>query len=96
MRADIYGVRAVIEMDGVPIKIEFLSENRIELSGSIHHAFGVPTLSRVDMYAEKLLANADRWADRSVMCQRRLKSDPFGGQIAEIKLTPLGSFTVSG
>lgn len=29
--------------------------------------FGVPVLSRDCMYAEKLLANADRWADTAVL-----------------------------
>lgn len=35
-------------------------------AGAIDPVLGVPTLSREDMYAEKLLANADRFGDVSV------------------------------
>ena len=67
VRADRYGIRTVLEVDGAPIKIEIVSEGRIAIRGGPHPVFGVPTLSREDMYAEKLLANADRGADRSAL-----------------------------
>lgn len=67
VRADRYGIRTFALVDGVPIKFEIVSEGRIEVSGSMDSVFGVPTLSHEDMYAEKLLANADRCADRSVL-----------------------------
>jgi hypothetical protein len=49
------------------IKFEIIREARIGLHGAVDERFGIPVLSREDMYAEKLLANADRWADRAVM-----------------------------
>ena len=65
VRPDMYGIRTVVEVDGEAIKIEIVSEGRIALKGSLHPIFGVPTLSREDMYAEKLLANADRGLDKA-------------------------------
>jgi len=65
VRADMYGIRTVVEVDGEAIKVEILSEGRIPLEGSLDPVFGVPTLSREDMYAEKLLANADRGLDKA-------------------------------
>lgn len=67
VRADRYGIRTFVRVDGVPIKFEIVSEGRIDISGSINLLFGVPTLSREDMYAEKLLANADRCGDFSML-----------------------------
>ncbi|WP_206047006.1 nucleotidyl transferase AbiEii/AbiGii toxin family protein [Noviherbaspirillum denitrificans] len=66
VRADRYGIRTFVCVDGIPIKFEIVCEGRFDVSGSTDVALGVPTLSRVDMYAEKLLANADRCTDRSV------------------------------
>lgn len=66
VRADRYGIRTFVLVDGTPIKFEIVSEGRIDITGNIDPAFGVPTLSREDMYAEKLLANADRCGDVSV------------------------------
>ncbi|MFL9610988.1 nucleotidyl transferase AbiEii/AbiGii toxin family protein [Methylobacillus sp. Pita2] len=59
VRADIDGVRTAILVDGVKIKFEVIRESRIELVGGINE-FVVPSLSRVSLFAEKLLANADR------------------------------------
>lgn len=67
VRADRYGIRTFVCVDGVPIKFEIVSESRIDISGSTDLLFGVPTLSREDMYAEKLLANADRCGDLSML-----------------------------
>jgi len=66
VRADRYGIRTFVRVDGTPIKFEIVSEGRIDVSGSMDPVFGVPTLSQEDMYAEKLLANADRCGDLSV------------------------------
>lgn len=63
LRRDAYGIRSWVDMEGTPVKIEIVSEARINLEGSMNEQFGVPTLGRHDMYAEKLLANADRGAD---------------------------------
>ena len=65
IRTDQYGIRAMLRVGDVNIKFEIISEGRI--------AFDTPkgkdcvgdivTLSRVDLVASKLLANADRWND---------------------------------
>lgn len=66
VRADRYGIRTFLRVDGVPVKFEIVSEGRIQIEGAMDPKTGVPTLSRVDMYAEKLLANADRYRDKAV------------------------------
>ncbi len=67
MRADQYGIRTILQVQETKIKFEIVREARIGLRGAVSERFGVPLLARDDMYAEKLLANADRWADRAVM-----------------------------
>lgn len=57
--------RAVV--DGIPIKVEFVLEGRISIGGKLDSELGVPVLERADMYAEKLLANADRCLDASAL-----------------------------
>ena len=66
VRADRYGIRTFLLSDGVPVKFEIVSEGRIHIDGCVDPVTGVPTLSRTDMYAEKLLANADRCTDKAV------------------------------
>ncbi|GAA0259845.1 nucleotidyl transferase AbiEii/AbiGii toxin family protein [Rhodanobacter caeni] len=60
-------ISAFLEIDEVPIKVEFVLEGRIGIGGAFHPELGVPCLDRDDMYAEKLLANTDRAMDRSQM-----------------------------
>lgn len=67
MKADQYGIRTFLEIQDTKIKFEIVRESRVPLSGEFDDAFGVPVLSREDMYLEKLLANADRCHDKSVM-----------------------------
>jgi hypothetical protein len=64
LRTDQYGLRTFVEIDGVPIKFEIVREARIGLAGAPSAEFGVPLLSRGDLFAEKLLANVDRVNDR--------------------------------
>lgn len=59
IRADSDGVRTAFAFDGINIKFEVIREPRIELVGYIDE-FPVPSLSRASLFAEKLLANADR------------------------------------
>ena len=66
VRADRYGIRTFLLSDGVPVKFEIVSEGRIPIDGTVNPVTGVPTLSRIDMYAEKLLANTDRYNDKAV------------------------------
>ncbi|MEP6723430.1 MAG: nucleotidyl transferase AbiEii/AbiGii toxin family protein [Variovorax sp.] len=68
VRADQYGLRTVIGLDGVGIKFKIMREARIELAqpGPEDRQCGLATLTPLDMAASKLLANSDRWADDSV------------------------------
>lgn len=66
VRSDQYGVRSVLEVEGVAIKFEIVREGRIELVGGNNMDLPVQTLSRVDLFAEKLLANTDRFNDEAV------------------------------
>lgn len=68
IRADQYGLRTQIRAGESTIKFEIVLEARIELTvpGSDDRVCGVQTLVPVDLAAQKLLANTDRWADDSV------------------------------
>jgi hypothetical protein len=67
VRADRDGIRAVLVVEGTPIKFEIVREARIGLECTDVPEIPVPCLARVDLFAEKLLANADRFGDRSAM-----------------------------
>jgi len=69
LRADQYGLRTMLQVDGVDIKFEIVLEGRIELEppGADDRLCGVSTLTPLDMVASKLLANSDRWRDDTVM-----------------------------
>ncbi|CAN1210849.1 Nucleotidyl transferase AbiEii/AbiGii toxin family protein [Tumidithrix helvetica PCC 7403] len=62
-----YGIRFPVEVDGTIIKFEIVAEGRITFEPPSHYDWlPVACLSLVDCFAEKLLANADRWLDTSV------------------------------
>jgi len=65
-RFDRYGIRMFLVYKNQPIKFEIVREERIPVSGELDENLGVPVLSTSDMFAEKLLANADRCLDRAV------------------------------
>lgn len=65
--ADRYGIRTVIEAGDEKLKFEIILEGRIGLSGGAADALPVPALDARSCYAEKFLANADRWNDESVL-----------------------------
>ncbi len=67
VRADRDGIRTVLSAGGTPIKFEIVREARIELSAMTVPDLPVPCLSITDLFAEKLLANADRYADKSAL-----------------------------
>jgi hypothetical protein len=69
VRADQYGIRTLLQVDGADIKFEIVLEGRIELeaSGPQDRQCGVATLTPLDMATSKLLANSDRWRDDAVM-----------------------------
>lgn len=68
IRADQYGIRSAVRVDGIDIKFEIVLEARIELEspGPQDRVGDIATLTPLDMAASKLLANSDRWADDSV------------------------------
>src|SRR5688500_4218064 len=63
VRTDQYGIRTQVRAGGSIIKFEIVLEARIELAqpGAEDRLCGVSTLAPLDLAAEKLLANADRW-----------------------------------
>jgi hypothetical protein len=68
IRADQYGIRTQVQMDGQPIKLEIVREARIALEPPVADdtVCGVSTLTRLDLATSKLLANSDRQADDGV------------------------------
>lgn len=68
VRADQYGIRTQLQVDGQLIKFEIVLEARIVLAapGAGDEICGIATLTPLDMAASKLLANSDRWPDDGV------------------------------
>ncbi|APW43596.1 nucleotidyl transferase AbiEii/AbiGii toxin family protein [Rhodoferax saidenbachensis] len=68
IRADQYGIRTQVQMDGQAIKLEIVREARITLEPPLDDdtVCGVSTLTRLDLATSKLLANSDRQADDGV------------------------------
>jgi len=62
---DQYGLRTVVRLKGQPIRFEVVREGRIDLRGHFDEDLRIPALVAADMFAEKLLANADRCQDRA-------------------------------
>ncbi|NMO02346.1 nucleotidyl transferase AbiEii/AbiGii toxin family protein [Gordonia sp. TBRC 11910] len=64
---DQYGIRSLIGT-GTPIKFEIVREGRIEFDhpGTGDEVCGIASLTTHDLVASKILANDDRWADRSL------------------------------
>jgi hypothetical protein len=69
VRADRYGIRTFFQVDELKVKFEIVAEGRISLSSVLLPLVPLHCLDRTSCFAEKLLANADRWADKSV-CSR--------------------------
>jgi hypothetical protein len=63
IRKDQYGIRTQVRSGESTIKFEIVLEARIDLAapGDEDSICGVRTLAPIDLAAEKLLANADRW-----------------------------------
>ena len=68
VRKDQYGIRTRVRSGDSAIKFEIILEARIGLAlpEDYERICGIQTLALVDMAAEKLLANADRWNDAAV------------------------------
>lgn len=65
--ADRYGIRTFVQMGDEKIKFEIVSEGRIAIAGGMEPGCPVPVLAPVSCFAEKFLANADRWNDESFL-----------------------------
>lgn len=64
VRADQYGLRFPVVVEGATIRVELIREARIVLGAADHASWThVPLLSIPDLFAEKLLANSDRGLD---------------------------------
>lgn len=66
-RVDRYGIRFVVaaERSAPPLKVEIVSEGRIDLAGTTDPALPVQRIVDSDLVASKLLANADRFLDEA-------------------------------
>lgn len=70
IRADQYGLRFPVIVGDTSIRVEMIREARIMLGPAERAAWTlVPLLSITDAFAEKLLANSDRWADRDELAR---------------------------
>jgi Nucleotidyl transferase AbiEii toxin, Type IV TA system len=67
VRADQYGIRTIFDIEGEPVKFEIVLEARIRATATKIKSIPVPVLDRTSCYAEKWLANADRWNDKPVL-----------------------------
>lgn len=81
LRADQYGIRTQVRSAGAVIKFEIVFEARIafDVPGPQDEVCGVATLAPVDLAAEKLLANADRWPDDGVFSRDLIDLAMQGG-----------------
>lgn len=68
VKIDQYGIRCALDIDGTPVKLEIVFEGRVHLADPLpeQRVNGVWTLAHEDQVATKLMANSDRWADKSV------------------------------
>jgi hypothetical protein len=70
IRTDQYGLRFPVVVGGASIRVELIREARITLGPAERASWtSVPILSVPDAFAEKLLANSDRWADRDELAR---------------------------
>lgn len=66
-KADQYGIRFAVGIEETLIKFEIIAEGRINLEAPAYYDWcPVPCLGFADTCTEKLLSNADRWADAAV------------------------------
>ena len=69
LRADHYGVRVVLRVDDAPVKVEIVREARMTLEAEAVPGIPVLSATREGLFAAKLLANADRYADDSALAR---------------------------
>lgn len=65
IQANQYGIRFPVILEETPIKFEIVVEGYIQFGSPDYPSWSpVPCLNKTDSFAEKLLANADRWLDQ--------------------------------
>ena len=67
VRADQYGIRTIVAVGDEAVKFEIILEARIKIAATKIKRISVPMLDRTSCFAEKWLANADRWNDKAVL-----------------------------
>jgi len=67
VKSDQNKILTFLEIGDVPIKVEFVREGNTTLQGQMDERLRIPVLSRTDLWAQKLMANADRALDKSTM-----------------------------
>lgn len=87
---DQYGLRTVVRLKGQSIKFEVIREGRIQLRGHFDNDLNVSALVPADMFAEKLLANADRCQDRATAYRDAIDLGMLVGAYEEIPIDALG------
>lgn len=67
IQANQYGIRFPVVLDGNTIRFEIVAEGRIQLGSPNYPSWSpIACLNETDSFAEKLLANADRWLEPQV------------------------------
>ena len=67
---DQYGIRMIVSVDNVAIKMEIIAETRFQLDLPRYTQWSsVPCLSLIDCFTSKLLSNSDRYMDDSVQAR---------------------------
>jgi hypothetical protein len=87
VRADQYGVRGKVEVEGTSIKMGIVREARITFDspGEQDKICGITTLCALDLAAEKLLANSDRWLDAAIFSRDVIDLAMMGADRALMK-----------
>jgi hypothetical protein len=62
IKKDRFGIRALLNIGGTPVKFEIIPEGRFGLCGCDVAGIPVPVINRHGLFAAALLANADGWA----------------------------------
>lgn len=87
LRADQYGLRTQLRVGERQIKFEIVFEARLALDAPApgDAVCGIATLTAVDLAAETLLANADRWADDGVFSRDLIDLAMHPGPLATMR-----------
>lgn len=87
VRADQYGIRTRVQMDGHAIKFEIVREARLALEppSAQDVVCGIATLTPLDLAASKLLANSDRQADDGVFSRDLIDLAMMGQTLPQLR-----------